>query len=539
MIVIELNATSLKSGTPLVVLSYVMKLLVIPLTLLTVVALAQSGQSYFSKVNSAYDEMNPVTSPDGRLLLLTIGNHPANIGGVKDPGDIWLSRWVDGVGWSAPEHGGRVINDRTFNTVAGFSADGQRIYLMNHFSGDGSSARTQGISVTSFNGNTWDKPVNISIPYFRNTSPFISGHINKEETIFVYSAETHGSRGVEDIYVSLKGNDGQWSEPRNLGPVINTSFQELSPSISDDGFTLYFSTNGKDGFGSFDVFRARRLDDTWQSWSEPENLGSAVNSQGRDLNYREYAATGISLFTTTLNSDGYGDIRMRSPDGPQPEIIASSEIVGTETTPTTNTTQISVTGRIRDALTGQQIDAELVFKSETVTSEASARAGNGFDIELSPGALYEVTIESPGYISVIQKLDLRVTSASRLEANYNLQPAVRGTRVTLESVLFEQGTTTMLSESYAELDLVVDLMSANPKIKIELAGHTENRGSEALNLRLSQDRVDVVKDYLVSRGIHKSRIRGKGYGSSQPIAGNETEESRRLNRRVEFMIRKN
>src|SRR5690606_32263602 len=199
----------------------------------------------FSLVNTTYDEQNPVVTPDGKTLYFTISHHPQNVGGQRDPGDIWVSQWL-GNGWSAPVHAGPVLNHRGYNGVAGFSADGMEMYLLSHYDPTG-EVRTQGIAVSRKRGVGWSTPENIFIPYFQNKSSIQSGQVTPDGRVFVYSAETYGTQGVEDIYISVKGSDGKWSEPKNLGPKINTQFQELCPSLSADGNTLYFSSNGRKG----------------------------------------------------------------------------------------------------------------------------------------------------------------------------------------------------------------------------------------------------------------------------------------------------
>ena len=221
----------------------------------------------FQLSNTSYDELNPVISPDGRSLYVTVSNHPQNTGGKRDPGDIWVSVLTETNQWSAPVHGGSLLNDMGFNGVAGFSPDGSQMFLLGHYGTSGSTARTQGIAVSRSNNNGWSKPENINIPYFQNKSGVLSGYVLPDQSVFVFSAETYGSKGVEDIYVCTKAPNGSWSEPKNLGGVINTRFQELSPSLTADGKTLYFSTNGGKGQGSFDIYSATRLDDGWTNWS--------------------------------------------------------------------------------------------------------------------------------------------------------------------------------------------------------------------------------------------------------------------------------
>jgi len=152
--------------------------------------------------------------------------------------------------------------------------------------------------------------------------------------------------------------------------------------------------------------------------------------------------------------------------------------------------------------------------------------------------LYVVKIEAPGYISSLEKLDVQTYEMKDLEMNFRLQPIEVGTTVSLKNVLFEQSKTELLPQSYEELDLVVAFLRTNQRVRIELSGHTDNRGIPTQNVKLSQARVDKVKAYLVSKGIAGKRIEGKGYGGSKPIASNDNEDTRQLNRRVEFTIKK-
>ena len=498
----------------------------------------------FQQSNTSYDELNPVISPDGRSLYITVANHPQNIGGKRDPGDIWVAVLADNNQWSAAVHAGSVLNDVSYNAVAGFSADGSQMFLLSHYGTAGTPARTQGISVSRRTGAGWSKPENINIPYFQNKSSVVSGYILPDQSVFVFSAETYGSRGVEDIYVCTKNANGNWSEPRNLGSTINTRFQELSPSMSDDARTLFFSTNGGKGSGSFDIYSSTRLDEGWTNWSAPENLGTAVNSEGRELFFRPFEKSGFSLYTSTKNSDGYGDVKIFITGEPAPRDTAqvipppdTVKIVEVQREPDTDQ-RVKVYGKVTNAKTGEAIDATIAFSSTATNETSQATASNGYNVLVPSTEQYSVKIEAPGYISTMEKLDIQTYEMKELEMNFRLQPLEVGATVNLRDVLFEQGKTVLLSQSYPELDLVVAFLKANPKVRIELSGHTDNRGIPGQNLKLSQMRVEKVKDYLVSKGVEKRRITGKGYGGSRPIASNDTEETRLLNRRVEFTILK-
>jgi len=510
---------------------------ILPILFSPLISAQSSDNTSFSQVNSEYDELNPVVSPDGKLLFFTIANHPQNVGGKKDPGDIWFSILTDGQ-WTTPVHAGTLLNDKAYNAVAGFSADGSQLFLLGHYADPGKPL-TQGISVSKNNGGGWSKPENISIPYFQNKSSILSGCVTPDRGIFVFAAETYGTHGVEDLYVTTN-EDGRWTEAKNLGAKINTAFQELSPSLSADGKTLFFSSNGRKGKGSFDVYASTRLDESWTNWSEPVNLGGSINTEGRELFYRRYSD--FAMFTTTKNSDGYGDIKLIRDPSPTPD---SAKIISVDTvlakvpvTDTAHANTITVHGKVTNAKTGEVIPARLNFISATLPKSVSATPGDGFVISLPATESYTIRIESVGFVSVIEQLDVHTYEMKELELNFKLQPIEIGTRVNLKSVLFERGTPKLLPESDPELDVVVSFLTSNPKIRIELAGHTDNRGVQSDNVKLSQQRVNKVKEYLVSKGVDAKRITGKGYGGARPIASNETEETRKLNRRVEFIIKK-
>jgi len=492
-----------------------------------------------AQLNSVYDEQAPVLTPDGTELYFTVAKHPLNVAGKNDLGDIWVSRLVDNK-WSAPSPAKGTINNSAYNAVLGFSSDGQKMFLYGHYTFDGEEAGSQGISVSRRTGVGWTVPHNEAVPAFQNKSVATGGHITPDKKVFVFSADTGGTYSKEDIYVSLHVGT-KWTEPKNLGAVINTENQELSPWLSADTKTLYFASNSLSP-DNFDVFSCERLDSTWTNWSLPKNLGAPINSDGRELFYSTVANK--IFYTSTFKSDGLGDIRETKP--PEVKVVAPepkkdsipgktpiAEEVVRVVKPDNGLTKIF--GKITDSETGGAVAANIVLYGPNVVFVLASEAGN-YETELLPKSLYSVRVEAQGYFGYLAKLNLIKMKLRELEVNLKLRPISLGISINLPSVLFKQSTFELLPESNDELDMVVDFLKYNPTVEIELEGHTEDAGDKEANLKLSQERVDVVKKYITARGISAKRVTGIGYGGANPIATNRNEEGRRQNRRVEFKI---
>jgi outer membrane protein OmpA-like peptidoglycan-associated protein len=256
------------------------------------------------------------------------------------------------------------------------------------------------------------------------------------------------------------------------------------------------------------------------------------------------------MYTSTRSSDGYGVIKIHRYNDPLPvntdtaalvsvsadTVISIAEPIRPDPQPVNKF--VKVHGTVKNSKTGELIVAQIHFAPDKESKIMSTSGVNGYSASLPSSEMYSIKIEAPGYISILEKLDIHTYEMQQLEMNFTLQPVEIGTTVNLKSVLFMQAKTDLLPESYDELDLVVSFLKTNPNIRIELSGHTDNRGVHDDNVRLSQQRVNAVKSYLVSKGIDAKRITGKGYGGTKPIASNDTEETRMMNRRVEFIIKK-
>ncbi len=480
------------------------------------------------KVNSPYYESNVVISPDGKKVFFTRKNHPQNIGGKADEGDVWSSELTDSGEWTDAVNLGSPLNDSGENRIIGFMDQGKAMLLHSE----------KGVAFAyNYNGK-WLKPTEIEVPYFKPRKGHVSGCISADGRYLVFAMESYGTYGVEDLYMCKLTPDGKWTSPKNLGSAINSPFQEMTPFLAADNKTLFFATNGRDGEGSFDIYMAERLDDSWLRWSEPQNLGKQVNTKGQELSFVFREEAEYAYLVSTQNSDGYGDLKRVKikPDIEPEKVVEDTVVVAEEAKPTLG--GILFAGVVRDKKTQTPVvgaDVKVVSDPQGIEYTAVSGADGTFEVEVIETLGFEVKVHSGSYLTLEQLVTMEEVKDGKAE-EFLLEPLTKGNTIELSHVLFEQGTADLVQGSEKELNLVVEMMKEHPDIDIFLAGHTDNRGKASLNLKLSYDRVEAVKQYLVAHGISEKRISGKGYGGTQPIASNDNPISRRRNRRVEFTI---
>ncbi len=517
------------------------------------------AQNVGNTVNSTANEQQPLLSADGKTLYFTRQHHPGNTGGQKDAGDIWFSELQADSSWSVAKNLGKPVNNGQANHLIGFADQGNTMYLDGHYKKDGSKATTQGLSVSRKSGSGWSFPEPVDIPYYYTKSEHISGAVHASGNILMVTLQSYDTRGAEDLYALFKRSDGSWTEPKNLGSTINTPYQEMTPFLAPDGKTLYFASNGYEGFGSRDIFMSVRLDDSWKKWSKPQNLGASVNTEGTELFYMIPEAGNFAYLSSTQNSDGMGDImKARIKEDAEEEqqadtfdVIAVEEPAATEEAPQPEVetekpapATVTIRGTVRNKNNNTPIEASMMVTSlagdsTTMQQEVKTNADGSFEIAIEQGRNYALVVDADGFIKDRGKILLSGNDNSAdITRQILLTPIEVGATVKLESVLFDRGTADMLPGSEENLNEVVEFMKDNPNVTIEVSGHTDNQGRADLNLLLSKDRAASVKKYLVSNGIDTARVEDKGYGGTKPIASNAIEEERMKNRRVEFTILK-
>ncbi len=479
-----------------------------------------------TNINTIYSEIAPVISPDGKTLYFGRIYDPRNFG-KKHECDIWYSKLQPDGTWGPAIHAPKPLNNDGVNVVITVTPDGNALLLEGLYNPDGSFKSKQGISISYRTKNGWSVPKQVKIKNFYNKNIYETYSLSNDLSVLVMSIERDDSYGDLDLYVSFRQPDGTYSEPKNMGPIINTFAAEGTPFIASDSKTLYFSSNGHPGYGSQDIFVTRRLDDTWTNWTKPQNLGQIINTYDWDTYLSIPAKGDYAYLSSTFNSIGNEDIfriKLDTNIRPEPVILVYGKVIDFQT-------KKPVTATISwiDLKTGKSVG---IARSNPTTGE--------YKITLPYGKIYGLRAEAKNYVAQSINIDLQNIPKNYKEKKLDLilYPLQPNQVIRLNNVFFEIAKPVLLPESYPELDSLVQLMKMYPNMVIELHGYTDYRGDPALLLKLSQQRVNTVKEYLVKHGIAASRIKTKAFGGKNPIYRGNNELMHKLNRRVEFKILK-
>ena len=470
-------------------------------------------------INTAAAEYGPVISPDGSTLYFTRSGTRQNQGGMRDE-DIWVSHAGPMGSWG-PASNLRELNNYQSNAVISVTPDGNTLLLHGEYGG---REWTTSASITHRTAEGWSRPEPLKIDDFYNTGRYMQSFLANDGKTLLMAIERREGEGRHDIYVSFLKDDGSWTKPKNLGKTINTLGADDTPFLASDGRTLYFSSDGRGGLGKHDIFVTRRLDDSWTRWSEPVNLGAPVNTPDDDVFFFIPASGDLAYFASERSGAGGSDIfRILLPDRVRPNPV------------------VLISGTVRDRSTGEPIGAEIFYENLTTGREAgrarSDPATGAYKITLPAGADYGFRADAEGYIAIADNVDLSgLTEYRELVRDLDLVPIRAGEIIRLNNIFFDVGSARLRSTSRPELDRLAQIMRERPTMQVEILGHTDSVGTEGDNLRLSEERAASVANYLVEQGVSRSRLVSRGFGESEPVGSNGTEEGRALNRRVEVKI---
>lgn len=498
-------------------------------------------------VNGPGMDVASAITADGMTMYLGRKGYPGNVPPM-DTDDAWVAeRRADG-SWAPATNLGAPINNSGGNFVISVLPDNNTLMLAGLYTASGGLATGQGVSLSRRTASGWSIPEKVEIEDFVNRSHFVSYAMCPDGINLIMAVDRPDGYGGRDMFVSHRQPDGRWSKPKNLGPTLNTYGNDITPFMAPDNVTLYFASDGHAGYGGQDLFVSRRLDTTWTSWSEPENLGPYVNTPTFDAHLK-MTARGDSLYvSSSQNSIGNEDVfSIATPEGAKPKAV------------------VEVRGIVRDVRTGEPVGGTVVYEDlrtglEAGRASSSPKTG-AYAVVLPIGANYGVRAQSDGYYPKSESLDLRSVSAAApkrstkkpksvasaaakstepsvrsIERNLDLVPIVVGATVRLNNLFFDSNKWDVRPESFSELDRLITFLKSNTNVHIRLDGHTDDVGPDEANLTLSDRRVESVRRYLLDRGVAPDRLTTMGYGETKPLGPNTSEEGRQLNRRVEFEI---
>ncbi|EHQ24417.1 OmpA family protein [Mucilaginibacter paludis] len=462
------------------------------------------------EINTKNDEYMPVITADESTLIFTRK--------INNNEDFYKSTGSKGK-WANAVYLSKQINTPNYNEGAqSITQDGQYLF----FTG---CDRPEGLGkcdiyVSKKQGNDWDIPYDLAFPL--NTGNWESQpSISSDGRTLYFVSNRKGGYGGYDIWKSTLTDKG-WAEPVNLGPNINTPFDEQSPFIHPDDNTLYFSSNGWPGLGNMDVFISRRGNDG--AWQKPDNLGYPINTNADDSGLTLNANGNLAYFSSD-NLQGYGGFDIYSFEMPaplRPQLVTY------------------VKGFVTDAKSKQPIvvNVEIVDLQTSKTVYLNTTDGEGqFLSTLTSGKDYGLNISKKGYLFYSENFSLHgLQNKKQFQITVPLQAIETGNKVILKNIFFDTNKYDIKDESKTELAKLIAFLNDNPSVKIEVSGHTDNVGVDAINQTLSQNRAKAVYQYLIGQHISPNRLVYKGYGKAQPIAPNTNEEGRKLNRRTEFKI---
>jgi OmpA-OmpF porin, OOP family len=460
----------------------------------------------------------PVLTGDQQQIIFT-----ARIGTeAKNDENIYVCSKKNGE-WGEPEYI-RELNTFFNEGTCTISADGKAmIFTVCQGSEERSVIGSCDLFVTYKVNGKWQTPRNmgnlVNSPHW-DTQPSLSA----DGRTLYFVSDRPGGLGAEDIWRTRRDDTGNWGRAENLGSQVNTRGHEYAPFIHVNGKTLYFSSDGYPGYGGYDLFKAELKGGAWQT---PQNLGYPLNDHRNQ----------VGLFVTADSKKGY-----YSHEENKGGRLVGSQIYEFELPEQLKPQTASnyVKGTVYDAKTKQRLEAKIdlidLATDSTESTVASDPGDGGYLITLNKGSEYALYVNKANYLFQSLSFNYSANEGKDVEIDIYLDPAGKGSRITLNNLFFESGKWDLQAKSKTELNRLLGFMKQNKGIRVEIGGHTDDVGADASNLELSRKRAQAVVDYLTKAGIEAGRLISKGYGEGQPKAPNDSDANRALNRRIEFLI---
>ena len=475
-------------------------------------------------LNTAFNDYAPVVSADGSTVLFT-SNRPSTereIAKGKTGMEYIYQVTLDAKKkWSAPQLLGPSVNAPGRNNSAiALSPDGQRM-LVYRDDDDGNGNIFESI----LNGTDWSALIEFPEPINSDKHESSACYSPDGRTIYLVS-DRKGGIGGKDIWYATRNENDTWGALKNMGSVINTPEDEQGIFLHADGHTLYFSSKGHGSTGGYDLFVSRTSN---EGWSDPKNLGSPLNTPGDDL-YLVFLADGRTAYMSSERSGGMGAKDLYE--------VKFTPIAGRKNQDPLLTV---LKGMVIDEETKQPLESDIEItdnvKNAALSKQRSNSSTGNFLLSLPSGKNYGISVSAPGYLFHSENFELTDTAGYREVVKViEMKRLTAGKIIVLNNVFYDFDRATLRPESTTELDVLAKLLEENPALRIELGSHTDDKGADEYNQRLSEQRASSVVVYLLGKGIAPARLVAKGYGETIPLATNETEEGRQQNRRTEFKV---
>ncbi len=488
-------------------------------------------------INTAHIEHSPVISADESVLIFT-SRRPGNTGSAPDGSwhdeDLYISEQVAGK-WSTPRNLGKGVNKPDHDASISLSPDGQRLFIYKNPPGKGD------IFECDLKGKEWTSPENIGMPISDSRSFESAITLSSDGKTAFFGTDREGGKGLRDIWMVKKDAAGKWGNPVNLPAPINSVYNEDSPFLHPNGKTLYFSSDGTNSIGGYDIFKTEiKADGTW---SIPENLGYPINTGDHDI-YFVLSADGRHGYYSSAKEGGYGHEDIYQINMPQAPVVVAKKDTTVSVPVIVQNPLTILKGTITDEVTKDPVGAAIKViddeKNEVIAEFKSNSSTGKYLISLPSGRNYGIRVESPDYLFHSEHFDIpKTTDYQEIVKDIQMKKMKVGTSIVLKNIFFDYNDATLRKESEAELARLLELLLEYPTLEIEIGGHTDADGSNDYNQKLSERRARAVVDYLVQKGTAMARLVAKGYGESQPMDTNDTDEGKQNNRRTEFKILKN
>lgn len=553
-----------------------------------------------SEVSSPYHDAAPVISPDGKTLYFFVVNHPSNTYGKDGSQDIWMSKADDKGVWSAPQHlgspfnqskanqvfqvlpdgtllvrGGRSKNEVGFSLVSpgggwtelniediknmmkgrfnGATISSDRKHLIIYFSEQTNAVKSD-LYLSNDEGGSWSRPVKLK---FSNNTDEFAPFIGPDDKTLYFASDRLGAgrQGGADLYKTTRLDDTwlNWSPVVNLGKPINTAAADDYFSMDASGKVYTARANSRIDGGNLDIFVLLPKDIkvlvAGTVYDEKTNapLVSSVTVTIKDVKPIALTTPATGKYETRIPETNEYQISASASGYHPKDLTITIPELGGDTTLVTDVyltpvaKKLVLTGVVYNKKTNEPITAKVDFalRPGSRNSYSVTASGGKFTLDVGSLGLYALTGSAEGFLPATDSVDLNSEDLSPASKDLYLAPIEVGLTVRLKNIYFDFNKTTLKPESFVELNKVVDFLQANPRVEIEIAGHTDSKGTDEYNLNLSQGRSQSVVDYLVDQGIAMERLTAKGYGESKPIDTNDTAEGQANNRRVEFTVLKN